>query len=141
MKYKDKQFLTFTTIIFLIGACYYWLFRNNILITEWLGIKMLNLNIQFKIDWLPSFIHQFVFIIFTWFALDKKHKCFAISIWLILNLSFEILQALPLKYVCFLPKILIEYSQYGTYSNSDIVAILFASIMAGIVIKLYIKGE
>ena len=138
---KDKQLIFVTTSMFLIGVAYYWLFRNHILASDLLGIKLLSLKVPFKIDWLPSFIHQYVFIILTWYALNKKHKWLAIFIWLIINISFEILQALPLKYIYFLPKVLIDYSQYGTYSKLDMLAIFVATIFAYLTINHHDKKE
>jgi len=113
--------------LLIVGISYYLLFRSPIITSQWLGLESLHQEFKLPIalDWLPSFIHQFSFVLLTWLALDRTHKWFALLFWLIVNTFFELIQILPIK----------NFILSGTYSHTDMISILVASLLAYIIIQ------
>ena len=139
---QNLKLFLFTFGFFILGILYYWLLRESTVISEWLGIGHYTKEINFfRIDWFPSFVHQFSFIIFTWLALEKKHLWFSLLFWFIINILFELGQALPHEYANYFPKVLADYFNHGTCAYDDILTILVATAVAYIVmIKVQKKG-
>ena len=131
----------FTLLLFAMGIFYYWLVRDTTLISSFLNLSHYKkFAIPFRIDWFPSFVHQFTFIIFTWLALEKDYLWFPLYFWFIINSLFELGQALPVSYTNELPKVLKNYFQYGTYSHTDMLALIMATLLAYMIIIYQKKG-
>jgi len=138
---QNLKFFLFTFGLFILGILYYWLVRDSTIVSEWLGISHYKEEISFHIDWFPSFVHQFSFVIFSWLALERKHLWFSLIFWFILNTLFELGQALPSEYIHYFPNFLVNYFQNGTYSHGDMLALVVASFLAyGVMIKYQKKG-
>ena len=136
-----KLFL-FTLGFFMLGIFYYWLVREPTMVSEFLGIYHYTKEITLiRIDWFPSFVHQFSFVIFTWLALEKKYLWFSLIFWLSTNSLFELGQALPSNYMIYFPSFLTNYFQNGTYSHGDMLALVGASFLAYILMIKYQKKE
>jgi len=132
----------FTLSLFTLGIFYYWLVRDNTLLSEYLGVTHYSKElILFNIDWFPSFVHQFSFIIFTWLALERTHLWFSLLFWMILNSLFELGQSLSSEYIDVFPNILANYFKQGTYSHGDMLAIVVASFLAYFLMIKYQKKE
>ena len=140
---SNSKILFFTISLFMLGILYYWLVREATIASKFLGIKHFTIEtITFRMDWFPSFVHQFSFIIFTWIVLERKYLLFPIFFWLIVNMLFEFGQDLSREYIDFLPKVFFNYFQQGTYCHYDILAIIIATVLAYfIMIQYQKKGE
>jgi len=135
-----KLFL-FTFGFFTLGLLYYWLVRDSTMLSEYLAISHYTKEIKFlRIDWFPSFVHQFSFIIFTWLVLERSYLWFSLLFWFIINSLFELSQAMPSEYLNYFPKVMANYFKYGTYSHEDMFAIVGATVVAYIVMIKYKKG-
>jgi len=132
-----KLFL-FTFGLFLLGVFYYWLLREPTVVSNYLGISHYSkILMLFRIDWFPSFVHQFSFVIFTWLALERRYLWFSLLFWFLTNTLFELGQALPSKYLHYFPNFLANYFQHGTYSHGDMLALVVASLLAYMVMVKY----
>ena len=137
---KNKKLLLFTLGFFTSGILYYWLVRESTMVSEYLGISHYSKKIEFfRIDWFPSFVHQFSFVIFTWLALERSYLWFSLLFWFIINSLFELGQAMPSKYLNYFPKVMSDYFSHGTYAYEDILAIVVATFVAYIVMIKYEK--
>jgi len=131
---KDFKIMFSTITLFTIGIFYYWFFRDATIISAYLGISLYPKEFTFfSIDWFPSFIHQFSFVIFTWLVLERNYIKFSLFFWFFLNTFFEFGQALSSKYYGYFPKIITTYFKHGTYSHKDMLALVVASFLAYIV--------
>ena len=122
---KRDSFLFFlSTGLLLIGITYYLLFRSPILASSWLGVESLhqNFSLPLDIDWLPSFVHQFSFVILTWLVLERRHQWFSLLFWFSVNTLYELFQ-------------IDNYLIRGTYSHADMIAIFIATLFAFFIIK------
>ena len=138
---KNKKLLLFTLGFFTSGILYYWLVRESTMLSEYLGISHYSKKIEFfRIDWFPSFVHQFSFVIFTWLALERSYLWFSLLFWFIINSLFELGQAMPSKYLNYFPKVIADYFSHGTYAYEDMLAIVGATLVAYIVMIKYKKG-
>jgi hypothetical protein len=138
---KTLQLLLFTIVLFLIGILYYWWVREATIVSEYLGINHYEQEISFRIDWFPSFVHQFSFVIFTWLAVEKSYMWFSLIFWFITNTFFELGQALPQKYSDYFPQSIANYFRQGTYSHEDMLALVVATLVAYLVMIKYKKKE
>ena len=133
---KNFNTIFFTTVLFTIGIFYYWLFRDSTIVSAYLGVSLYQKELSsLNIDWFPSFIHQFSFVIFTWLALERNHVLFSLFFWFFLNAFFELGQALSSEYYGCFPNIVIDYFKQGTYSHKDMLALMVASFLAYIVMN------
>ena len=124
----------------LAGIVFYLLFREPILVSTWLGIEEYHFHHNVKyLNWFPSFVHQFSFILLSWLALGREHKWFVLSLWSLLNGLAEIGQALEGSWLSFSPSILKNYFKNGSYSHEDMLAIVLATVVAYLVIDKYEK--
>ena len=131
-----NHILLLALFLLVVGVLYYLLVRDSIVASRWFGISSWHQNfIAIRVDWLPSFVHQFSFVILTWLALDRKYIYFPLGLWFSINIIFELGQALPKDYRCYFPKVISDYFKYGTYSESDMYAIFVATIMAYFYLK------
>lgn len=124
---NDRYLFLFSIGLLLLGIGYYLLFRSPILFSQWFEVEFVHhqFDLVLKVDWLPSFVHQLAFVLMTWLVLERKHKWFALLFWLVMNVTFELLQLFPNH----------NYIVAGTYSHEDMIAILVASIIAYILMK------
>lgn len=137
--FSDSTWI-FALLSLLIGIFYYLVFREPILVSTWLGVESYHLQKQLLwLGWLPSFVHQFSFVLLSWLVLEKKYKWFVLSLWLGVNGLFELGQALPTMYVQGFPRTIANYFENGTYSHGDMLAILGATVVAYGVITKYEK--
>ena len=130
---------SFTISLFLIGLFYYWWVREPTMVSELFGINHYEQKVIFRIDWFPSFVHQFSFVIFTWLVLDRRYLWFSVCFWFVLNILFELGQAMPSEYIDYFPKIFADYFSHGTYGHDDMLAIVVATIIAYVVMIKYQK--
>jgi len=139
---QNLKIFLFTLGLFTLGILYYWLARESTVVSECLGISHYTREIEFfHIDWFPSFVHQFSFVIFTWLALERSYLWFSLIFWFVLNSIFELGQAMPSEYIDYFPKIFADYFSHGTYGHDDMFAIVMATTIAYIVInKIQKKG-
>jgi len=139
---QNLKLFLFTFGFFLLGILYYWFVRESTMVSEWLGISHYTKKIDFlRIDWFPSFVHQFSFVIFTWLALERKYLWFSLLFWFITNTLFELGQALPNEYVNYFPKVIADYFSHGTYAFDDMLAIVVATLVAYVVMIKYEKKD
>ena len=137
---QNLKFFLFTFGLFILGLLYYWLLREPTIVSEYLGISHYSKELMlFRIDWFPSFVHQFSFTIFTWLALERTLLWFSLLFWFVLNILFELGQALPNRYTDYFPNFLANYFKNGTYSHGDMLALVVASFLAYIVMVKYQK--
>ncbi len=130
--------LLIASIIFFLGICYYYFFREPTIVANWLGIDTYNVFSSYAkyFNWYPSFSHVFFFSVITWLGFDRCYENLSIGIWVFLNLLFELMQGKsPLLTTSWLPLNTQEILSSGTYANEDIVAI----IIAGIFVKIYMR--
>ena len=140
---QNLKLFLFTVGFFTLGILYYWLVRESTVVSDYLGISHYTKEIEFfGIDWFPSFVHQFSFVIFTWLALERSYLWFSLLFWFITNSLFELGQAMPSEYLNYFPKVMAEYFKHGTYnSHKDILAIVGATLVAYVVMIKYEKKE
>ncbi len=121
---------------FTIGVIYYYFLRDSTIVALWLGIDDNHTFNKYTLYFnsLPSFVHVFSFSIFTWLVLEKHYANTSILFWVTLNVIFEIGQMINIYYLTWLPKLLQQYFQRGTYDLGDIIAIIVGGICAKIVI-------
>jgi len=134
---KNDLNLTLTAIgVLSLGFLYYWLVHEPTIVSEYLGIAHCKTELNLcRIDWFPSFVHQFSFVVFTWLALGKTHLWFSLIFWFLLNSLFELGQALPSEYCDDFPNLIANYFKHGTYSHADMFALVVASFLAYILIN------
>ena len=131
---KNRRLLLLLLIIVPlgIGILYYYFLREPIIVFSWL--KSDNFYIPSSItqyfDFLPTFVHVFSFSLLTWWALDKSYEKTSVLIWVVINLVFEIGQALDHKYLIYFPDIIQKYCINGTFAYDDIVSIFVAGGLA-----------
>lgn len=137
-----KYFLwTVSLVSLLIGIGFYLIFREPILASTWLGVEEFHLAQQLSwFNWLPSFVHQFSFVLLSWLVLEKNYKWFVLVFWLGVNGLFELGQALPNEYANYFPQVIRDYFKYGTYSHEDMLAIVVATVVAYTLMNKYEKG-
>ena len=139
---QNLKLFFFTFVFFTLGIFYYWLVREPTIVSKYLGISHYIKEIAFfRIDWFPSFVHQFSFVIFTWLALERSHLWFSLLFWFITNTLFELGQAIPNEYLNYFPKVLANYFKHGTYAHEDILAIVGATLLAYVVMIKYEKKD
>jgi len=137
---QNLKLFLFTLFLFLLGIFYYWSVRDSTIVSEYLGINHYTKELTlFRIDWFPNFVHQFSFTIFTWLALERTLLLFSLLFWLVLNILFELGQALPNGYTDYFPNFLANYFKNGTYSHGDMLALVVASFLAYVVMIKYQK--
>lgn len=130
--------LVIASLIFFLGICYYYFFREPTIVANWLGINTYNVFSSYAkyFNWYPSFSHVFFFSVITWLIFDRCYENLSIGIWVFLNLLFELMQGKsPLFITSWLPSNTQEILLSGTYAYEDIVAI----IIGGLFVKIYIK--
>jgi len=128
--------------LFCLALLYYWLLREPTVVSDYLGISHYSKPLTlFRIDWFPSFVHQFSFVIFTWLTLERSYLWFSLFFWFLTNTLFELGQALPSKYLHYFPNFLVNYFQHGTYSHGDMLALVVASLLAYVVMVKYQKRD
>ncbi len=112
------------------------------MVSKYLGISHYTKEVAFfRIDWFPSFVHQFSFVIFTWLALERSHLWFSLLFWFITNTLFELGQAMPSEYLNYFPKVIADYFKHGTYAHEDMLAIVGATLVAYVVMIKYEKKD
>ena len=137
---QNLKLFLFTVGFFTLGIFYYWLFREQTVVSEYLGISYYTKDIEFfRIDWFPSFVHQFSFVIFTWLALERSCLWFSLFFWFITNSLFELGQAIPGEYLNYFPKVVADYFKHGTYTHEDMLAIVVATLVAYVVMMKHEK--
>ena len=126
-KKRDSSLFLLSIGLLVLGILYYLLFREPIITSQYLGLESLHINLPLIInfDWLPSFVHQFSFVLLTWLALERTYKWFALLFWFSINVGFELIQILPIT----------NYIFAGTYSHADMVAIFIATYFAHIMME------
>ena len=134
---KNDLNFTLATVGFLsLGVFYYWLVRESTVVSEYLGIVHFKTELSlWRIDWFPSFVHQFSFVIFTWLALGRTYLWFSLIFWFVLNSLFELGEALPSEYCDYFTNLIANYLKHGTYSHAEMFALVVASFLAYIVIN------
>ena len=122
-----------------IGILYYYFLREPIVVFSWLGSTNFYIpsSITQYLDFLPTFVHVFSFSLLTWWALDKSYEKTSVLIWVIINLVFEIGQALPHKYLIYFPDIIKSYCINGTFAYDDMISIFVAGGLAYWVMKKF----
>jgi hypothetical protein len=141
MRFNSEYGLWMISIIsLLLGIIFYIVCREPILVSLWLGIEEYHIHNYISwLNWFPSFVHQFSFVLLSWLALGKEYKWFVIFLWFCINTLFELGQAMPNEYANYFPKVLADYFSHGTYSHGDMLAILLATVVAYMVINKYEK--
>ena len=139
---QNLKLFLFTFGFFILGILYYWLVREPTVISECLGISHYKKEIElFRIDWFPSFVHQFSFVIFTWLVLERSYLWFSLIFWFITNTLFELGQAMPSEYANYFPNVLADYFIHGTYAYDDMLAIVGATLVVYLVMNKYEKKD
>lgn len=139
---RNNTYIVIALLPLFIGAIYYLIFREPIFASTWLGIEALHFKKYLMfLNWLPSFVHQFSFLMISWLAVEKQYIWYILSLWFIINITFELAQGVKSEYLYFLPNILEKYFKNGTYSHEDILAIVLATIIAYIIMNKYKKKE
>jgi len=125
---------------FALGLGFYLMFREPVSFSLWMGLENFHLHGSLPFfNWFPSFVHQFSFVLFTWLVLERRYLWFSLLFWFVVNVLFELGQALPSKYVLYFPNLLANYFQNGTYSHVDMLALVGASLLAYILMIKYQK--
>ena len=63
--FSQQNLKLFLFTLFILGIFYYWFIQDSTVVSEYLGINHYAKDITlFRIDWFPSFVHQFSFTIF-----------------------------------------------------------------------------
>ena len=139
---KNSTYMIIALLPLLIGTIYHLIFREPIFASTWLGMEALHFQKHLTLlNWLPSFVHQFSFLILSWLAVEKQYTWYILFLWSIINITFELAQGLESKYLYYLPNILEKYFKNGTYSHEDILAIVFATMIAYTIMNKYTKKE
>lgn len=137
--------LHFHILLFgLFGFFYYFLFRNNIVGLNYFNINSLGLDIYAYsfIYSLPSLIHIVIFSLITYIILDRKKALFSIFFWLIINIVFEVFQALNFKQLSYFPEFIRSYGLNGTFDWMDILFLFIGAIISFVLITVFEKkGE
>lgn len=138
MLFSENHFLWVLVLVNLIvGIGFYIIFREPVMASIWLNLEECHLEKQTVLfNWLPSFVHQFSFVILTWLSLKKSYLWFPLLFWFFINLFFEMGQAIPNDYSSHFPKIIADYFKNGRYSHEDILAIVTATIVAYVLMKI-----
>jgi len=131
------RYIFVSLLVFMIGILFYYFFREPTIVANYLGIDGYRIASKYVVYFnsFPSFAHVFTFSILTWLIFEQSNATFSILFWMILNLFFEFIQYFDLSSFNWIPKVVQDYSKYGTYSNMDIVAIFIAAICAKIVVN------
>lgn len=122
--------LIFTPLI--ITALFYYFFRDGTVTYQALGIEsnrqhFFNSNI---INALPSFAHVYSFSLATWLVNGQKNGLFSALLWVIINVTFELGQALSRDQVSNFPAFIANYFINGSFNWFDIAAIVIGGIAA-----------
>lgn len=139
---EDRVLSLVAILLLMIGIGYYLLFRTPIIASYWFGVQEWHSRFGlYTLGWLPSFVHQFSFVLLTWIALDKTHESFAIWFWLMVNSLFEFGQILKGEVLGYFPNVIANYFKNGTFAGEDLVAIWIATLIAYGVIKFNKKEK
>ena len=121
--------LAIASIALLIGVVFYWFTRahNSAVLLSILPAIPLNEHLSFFtqwLGWLPSFIHVFAFSLLTYWALGRRHILFSSVLWGLINILFELGQALPPRLIQLLPDVvnLQSYLTHGVFDIFDLLA-------------------
>ena len=115
-----------------VGILYYSFLREPIVVFSWIGESNFYIPSEMTkyFDFLPTFVHVFSFSLLTWWALDREYEKTSIFIWVVINLVFEIGQALPHEYLVYFPDIIKSYCVNGTFDYGDMISIFVAGFLA-----------
>jgi hypothetical protein len=136
--FKKYQYILIALFVFILGLLFYYFFREPTIVANYFGIdgyRIISKYINY-FNSFPSFAHVFSFSILTWLILEQSNEAFSILSWSLLNIIFEIIQYFDLSEINMVPKIIVDYSLYGTYSHIDILAIFLAAFCAKMVMSM-----
>jgi len=143
MSKLQNNLLIILILSLITGFLYYYFLRTNTIGFEYLGIEQIgifNLKLNSYFLWFPTFIHPFIFSLFTWWAMGFRYSNVSIFFWLIVNLLAEIGQGIEQDFYDNFPIILKHYFKYGVFDWLDVLSIFCGAIFAYIFILNFKKG-
>ena len=129
---KKPLILSLIVIPILLTALFYYFFREGTIVYKTLGIDS-NLQHFFKSDLinsLPSLAHVYSFSLASWFVSDQKNGLLSCLLWVIINIVFELGQALPSDQLSSFPDFLAYFFRNGSFNWFDMIAIFVGGLTA-----------
>lgn len=116
----------------LLTALFYLWFRVGTVTYQALGLKSHQMYFFHNeiVNSLPSFAHVYSLSLISWWANGQKNGLSSVSMWVIINVFFELGQLLSQDQVTHFPKLLADYFANGHFSGFDMAAIFVGGFAA-----------